>query len=320
MAGGREAATRAISLLRYSAVYGTETDYSYLKTDYLWGPAVDMLLAQEDINYNYHTVNTNWALTDHQNTVRDWLNYTLDHVAFDSFGNRLNAPTTLETFIGYNGRYLDPATGLQWNQERWYIASLGTWASQDPIGFAGDPSNRYRYVGNSPTNKVDPSGQQTFSPPGRNFPIFPGWWEPPYGSEPPYWPPPLSQGLQCPIIVVPSYAIDNMIPIDTGLFGTGAGSNDGLGDIIRGLRGVGRGSGFGYTKDPYGIYYSQSVGYWPGVGNWNMGVACDTDNLFITYITINSAGPPKFLQPPGRGPPPIIIPQPLPEPPRDGSK
>ncbi len=49
-------------LLRYSAILGTETDYSYLKTDYLWGPAVDMLLAQEDINYNYHTVNTNWAL------------------------------------------------------------------------------------------------------------------------------------------------------------------------------------------------------------------------------------------------------------------
>lgn len=38
--------------------------------------------------------------------------------------------------------------------------SVGRWNTPDPIGFeTGDP-NLYRYVGNSPTNFTDPSGQE----------------------------------------------------------------------------------------------------------------------------------------------------------------
>jgi RHS repeat-associated protein len=61
--------------------------------------------------------------------------------------------------FGYTGRYFDTDTGLQYNGERWYNPKLGQWLNQDPIGFAGDPSNLYRYVGNSPTNATDPSGE-----------------------------------------------------------------------------------------------------------------------------------------------------------------
>jgi hypothetical protein len=35
---------------------------------------------------------------------------------------------------------------------------MGRWISEDPIGFAGDPWNLYRYVGNSPTNRTDSTG------------------------------------------------------------------------------------------------------------------------------------------------------------------
>ena len=34
----------------------------------------------------------------------------------------------------------------------------GQFVSEDPIGFAGDPSNLYRYVGNRPTDRIDPDG------------------------------------------------------------------------------------------------------------------------------------------------------------------
>src|SRR5438105_808011 len=35
---------------------------------------------------------------------------------------------------------------------------MGRWMTQDPIGFAAGDTNLSRYVGNSPTDRVDPSG------------------------------------------------------------------------------------------------------------------------------------------------------------------
>jgi RHS repeat-associated protein len=57
----------------------------------------------------------------------------------------------------YTGRE-QTAWGLQNNRNRWYDPRLGRWTSEDPIGFAGDPSNLYRYVGNSASNGTDPFG------------------------------------------------------------------------------------------------------------------------------------------------------------------
>src|SRR5207253_2633309 len=39
-----------------------------------------------------------------------------------------------------------------------YDPTIGRWISEDPIGFTGADANLYRYVGNSPTNRTDPSG------------------------------------------------------------------------------------------------------------------------------------------------------------------
>lgn len=39
-----------------------------------------------------------------------------------------------------------------------YDPTIGRWTSQDPIGFEAGDANLYRYVGNGPTNGVDPSG------------------------------------------------------------------------------------------------------------------------------------------------------------------
>ena len=39
-----------------------------------------------------------------------------------------------------------------------YDPNTGRWTAQDPIGFKGGDVNLYRYVGNSPTNFIDPSG------------------------------------------------------------------------------------------------------------------------------------------------------------------
>ena len=113
--------------------------------------------------------NTKWALSDHQGTIKDIVDYnpatgiaTVDrHRKYDPFGDRRGAALPTDIVFGYTGKYFDEVTGLQNNWNRWYDPKQGRFISQDPIGFAGGDENLYRYVGNGPTNATDPSGLET---------------------------------------------------------------------------------------------------------------------------------------------------------------
>ena len=63
-------------------------------------------------------------------------------------------------------REFDVESGLYYYRARYYDAKIGRFISKDPIGFAGGDVNVYGYVGNSPTNWVDPWGlaQAIFDP------------------------------------------------------------------------------------------------------------------------------------------------------------
>jgi len=63
---------------------------------YLWGPAVDQILADEQVSTTSSAGNTIWPLSDHLNTARDLADYTsgsaptatvLNHREYDSFGD-----------------------------------------------------------------------------------------------------------------------------------------------------------------------------------------------------------------------------------------
>ncbi len=43
--------------------------------------------------------------------------------------------------------------------DKHYNPNSGRFLSEDPIGFAGRDFNLYRYVGNNPNFKIDPTGQ-----------------------------------------------------------------------------------------------------------------------------------------------------------------
>src|SRR5438445_3000556 len=111
--------------------------------------------------------NVYWALTDNENSVRDWIAYgsLVDHVIYDSFGKIYSQSSTSIPFaFMHNGVFYDPATGLEYHSQpstgipgRWYNPATQRWMSEDPTGLAFD-SNPYRYVSNSPTNEVDSSG------------------------------------------------------------------------------------------------------------------------------------------------------------------
>ena len=64
----------------------------------------------------------------------------------------------VEFRYGFTGREQDAETGLDYYRARYYDASNGRFISEDPIGFNAGDANLYRYVGNSPTNYNDPSG------------------------------------------------------------------------------------------------------------------------------------------------------------------
>jgi RHS repeat-associated protein len=133
---------------------------------YLWGPAVDQILADEQVATGSPN-DVRWPLADWQGTIRDVATYNAatnvttiaNHKVYEAFGKvHSESGPTVDTIFGFTGRYFDDDTGLQWNLNRWYDPGVGRWLSEDPIGFAAGDPNLYRYVGNSPGMFGDPDG------------------------------------------------------------------------------------------------------------------------------------------------------------------
>ncbi len=65
-----------------------------------------------------------------------------------------------EDGLFFSGYYRDAETGLYHIRNRMYHPVLGNFIVRDPIGYAAEDVNLYRYVGNAPTNASDPMGLQ----------------------------------------------------------------------------------------------------------------------------------------------------------------
>jgi RHS repeat-associated protein len=129
---------------------------------YLYGPAMDFLLARLGPNGQYGP-HTDWYLTDQLGSVRqivDKYGSVLDAVTYDSYGNILS-----ETNAGngdrfkYTGREWDAELGQYYYRARYYAPLDGRFVSLDPLGFQGRDSNLYRYAYNMPVAYADPSGE-----------------------------------------------------------------------------------------------------------------------------------------------------------------
>ena len=117
---------------------------------YLWGARQDELLCEND----------NFALADHLGTVRkviDEEGKIVSKLDYDAFGRLLSVDGARPRFR-YTAKFIDEATTMQWNINRWLDSQAGRWINEDPIGFAGKDINKYRYVSNSVVGNSDTNG------------------------------------------------------------------------------------------------------------------------------------------------------------------
>ena len=128
-----------------------------LKDRYLYGPAVDELLARTSSGGD-----TAWYISDKDGSVQviyDASAGVVDTIIYDSFGQ-----VVTETGASYGDRFkyagmeYDSAIQIYYDQARNYNPATGRFLQQDPLGLAAGDVNVYRYVFNEPTNLIDPSG------------------------------------------------------------------------------------------------------------------------------------------------------------------
>jgi RHS repeat-associated protein len=104
---------------------------------YLYGPAVDQLLAMEDMSVEmYVPERVTWFMHDRQNTTRDLVNNAgaaFEHFKYDAFGNVTSGDVTITRYL-WTGREFEILTGLQYNRMRWYDARIGRWISGEEKG------------------------------------------------------------------------------------------------------------------------------------------------------------------------------------------
>jgi RHS repeat-associated protein len=124
---------------------------------YLYGTNIDSVLAQDT------PTGMVWSLSDRLGTVdalTDASGVVVDKRSFDSFGRILSETNPSVSFrYGYTGRERDLESGLDYYRARYYDPAVGRFISVDPMGFGAGDTNLYRYVGNSSTNAIDPSGE-----------------------------------------------------------------------------------------------------------------------------------------------------------------
>jgi RHS repeat-associated protein len=82
----------------------------------------------------------------------------LQKMEYDAFGKVVSDDNPGYTPFGYAGGLYEYRTDLVRFGARDYIAEIGKWSAEDPIGFLSGGFNDYAYVSNDPINYVDPSG------------------------------------------------------------------------------------------------------------------------------------------------------------------
>jgi RHS repeat-associated protein len=103
---------------------------------------------------------TNTMLVDGRNSTVGLVNSSgtlATQFTYEPFGRTTFNGSGTSNLYRFAGREID-LTGLYFMRARYYNPVLQRFISPDPSGFGGGAPNLYVYVGNSPTNSIDPLG------------------------------------------------------------------------------------------------------------------------------------------------------------------
>lgn len=124
---------------------------------YLFGSSSDEILLRSTVNGG-----TSGYLSDRLGTIRSVagpVGEILVSYNYTTFGQVIDEQVNaIEARFLFNGREFDPNTGSYFYRSREYESINGVFGSEDTIGFNGGDANLRRFVGNSPTNATDPTG------------------------------------------------------------------------------------------------------------------------------------------------------------------
>jgi len=119
-------------------------------------------LLDVDDNIRYYTGDANYNVTA---TIDSGTAEVVDRYVYTAYGKATvyddewtnpSAPATDGPL--YCGYFFDAESALYQVRNRYYDAGLSTFISRDPIGYDGRDVNLYRYVGDSPLVRTDPTG------------------------------------------------------------------------------------------------------------------------------------------------------------------
>jgi len=124
---------------------------------YLYGPAVDLILARRNASGT-----VNWYLSDHLGTVRDLVDTSgmvIDHLTYSAYGKvAAEANSSNGDRFKFTGRELDTHTGSYFLRARHYSPDWGRFISEDPVSYEAGDENLLRYASNNPITITDPTG------------------------------------------------------------------------------------------------------------------------------------------------------------------
>jgi RHS repeat-associated protein len=126
--------------------------------------SIDNAFARVDSNGN-----AAWYLTDHLASTRELINAantSTDVISYDAFGSvAVETNSAFGDRYKYTGRETDSESGLQYNRTRSYSPTVGRWTTCDTLSFGSGDTNLYRYVTNSPLDRIDPQGEAAAAAP-----------------------------------------------------------------------------------------------------------------------------------------------------------